>query len=147
MGKAPEARTEIDPRPIPVMPGNVVKTDKAPTMPKGEDEEKNQAQFWSNPSDYKLGLDPQESVLAANGRWVDRPNSGLHIQFRDHSAIVKGQKLIKRLMEHPRFTLDFDIDIRDVTGYWKREGFIKVTPTTSESREIVMSKVEAAKAG
>jgi hypothetical protein len=119
------ARVEVDTQAAPPeMPGGVEKTEKLDAATKTEDEA-NAAQFWSRYKEFRLGLDPQISQVV-NGRWVDLPNSGDAIQFHNYTAIVKGEKRIRRCLRHKRFGIDFDIDTRDETGYWKRKGFLRV---------------------
>ena len=128
-------RIEIDPRPAPEMPTDVEKTEKAAEAAvKAQGTDQNEAQFWSQSSDFRLGLDPEE-MINLNGRWVVRPNSGSYIQFRANTAIVRGETTIKRLLKHKGFGVDFDIDTRDRTGYWKRKGFLRVKTQERETVE------------
>lgn len=128
-------RVEIDTHPVPQMPTDVEKTEKvAEAAVKAQGADQNEAQFWSRYSDYKLGLDAEE-IINVDNRWIVRPNSAHSIQFRDNTAIVKGEKTIQRLLRHKRFGVDFDIDTRDRTGYWIRKGFLRVKTQERETVE------------
>lgn len=122
----PGDRRVVDPRPEPpAPPENIVKTELAikaaekNTLPTAE-----RASFFSHYRDYRLGLDPV-LVELIQGHQVTRAGTGFHIQFRDHFAIVEGAERIKQCLEHKRFGVDFDLDERDPTGYWRRNGYLE----------------------
>ena len=131
------ARTEINMETeVPKMPKNVTRTEKGKKTKK----EEVSAQFFSRYAEYKLGLVPiEERPMGA--KMVVVAGSGKHIQFKNNVAMVVGEKLIQQCLknkwfEHPE---GFDIDERDPTGYWEKNGYIEksILETTVTTRKLV----------
>jgi hypothetical protein len=140
-------RTEVDTRPEVKQPKDVeVVEDALDALVRKVKEEFGgkpvKAQFFSNYAEHIVGLKPHEQTLV-NGRIVDLPGSNDEVRFHNRTAIVDGDKRIKKMMRHPRFRLDFFPDSRDSTGFWEKAGVVKkkkVEHTVIEMDESLLEK-------
>ena len=137
-----QPKVEIDmQKSPPVQPADVELTDKAKSFVDPEDL-KSRAQFWSNASDFKLGLEEQKQQTV-NGRTIDLPGTGESVQFRNHTAIVVGEKKIQKCLRTKAFQRGlFAIDEMDPTGYWEKKGFVQKVTQTNTIPQLTGKKVE-----
>ena len=136
-------RRVVMPDSKPEVPDGVESTGKAkPRVPKSEQEDV--AQFISRYKTHRIGLSPRltENV---NGKIINVDGTGDHIQFDNWVAFVGGEHRIKALLAHKDFGVTFDIDHRDQTGYWVRNGYLTIETEVRETvkRVVKTEEVEA----